>query len=160
MARTCQVAQPLVEDVAPDLVVANALDLKDLTAKHAAKGQIESAAAPVEDQEDATFEFGQFAAEVGPTTKVGVERCDRLMDKLYDPDAGLTRSCTQLPPLWTLKVDRDRHHRAVHLVGLAAGAWFAGVIAEEGENLGDGIGRRDLAAVEIDRSLPPETHFR
>jgi hypothetical protein len=133
------IAEPLVEDVAPNLVVANALDLEKLAPEHAAEGQIQGTAPPVEDQQHAAFQLSYLASEVGTPAEISVKGSDGLVDELDDADSGLPGSGAQFAPLRSFEVDRDRHYGALDLVRLATRAWLARIGAKKAENLGNRI---------------------
>jgi hypothetical protein len=72
------------------------------------------------------------------------------MDELHNADSRLPRSVSKATSAIPIQIDRNGHNGTIHLHGGVPAGRRAGVIFQEGENLGDDVNWIAPSAVHVD----------
>jgi hypothetical protein len=103
-----------IKPVAADFVVARVCDLNYSVAVDVAKRQIERSTTPIEYKDATAIEIGKTAPIISLRSKVPIESRQRFVNKLNNPDTGLSSGLAQSSPASPIQLYRNGHDRSIN----------------------------------------------
>ena len=100
-----QRSQAAIETISAYLAITDIQDLGEYALPQLAKGQIESAATPVEYENEAVFEIREFLTEIRSGAQVAVERGQWLVNELLNGEARFLRGLAEFGTGLALHID-------------------------------------------------------